>query len=330
MQILGAVESAGAYIIDDEAIEPYGLDLEKVGDVWAKTINQEGLFVKTYQSDIFNNWLNTEWIDNINNRSTVNTSGDEFTIDSLLITQKAYNYLNRVAVADGTLDSWREVTYAHRSTSKSLKPIYEGGLSKEILFDMIVSTAGTDDEPLGSIASRGQFGNKHKGGDVRIKVDEESYMMVIASITPRIVYNQGNRWDMNLKSLDDLHKPEFDRIGFQNLITDHLCFWDTTVIGPDVLTTRSAGKQPAWMWYKTDYDDALGNMASSEDYKVLGRSYGWDRDLKTIADVTTYIDPVKFNDIFAIKSLDAMNFDVQVGMDLTIRRVMSAEAMPNM
>lgn len=331
MQILASVEDEFPFEITDESLEPYNLDLKKEGTVWSKMVNQEGLFIKTYQSDIFNNWLNSEWIDNIKNRSTVQVDEEGFTIDSLLIMQKTWNYLNRIAVADGTLDGWREVTYGRKSSSKSLKPIYEGGLSKEIIFDTIISTAGTAQEPLASLASRGMFGNKHKGGVVEISAEEESLLMVIASITPRVVYNQGNRWDVNLKTLDDLHKPEFDRIGFQNLVTDTMGYWETQCDSTgDILITQSAGKQPAWMWYKTDYDDALGNMALEESYKVLGRNYGWDKDAKNISDLTTYIDPTKFQEVFAINSLDAMNFDIQVGMDFELRRVMSAEAMPNM
>lgn len=330
MSLLASVEEEGAFVIDSTSLEPYSLDLKKVGNVWSKTVSQEGLFIKTYQSDVFNNWLNVIWINNINNRSKVSTATGGFTIDSLLIMQKSWNYFNRIAVADGTLDGWREVTYAHKSSSKSLKPVYEGGLSKEIVFDMVVSTAATEVEPLGSIASRGQLGSKHKGGRVEINTDEESLLMVIASITPRIVYTQGNRWDVNLRSLDDLHKPEFDRIGFQNLVTDQMAGWDTRVVSETELATKAAGKQPAWMWYKTDYDDAFGNMATTESYKVLGRNYGWNAELRSIQDLTTYIDPIKFNEIFAIKSLDAMNFDVQVGMDLEMRRIISAEEMPNM
>lgn len=330
MKLLASVEEEGAFVIDSTSLEPYSLDLKKVGNVWSKTVSQEGLFIKTYQSDVFNNWLNVTWINNINNRSKVSTATGGFTIDSLLIMQKSWNYFNRIAVADGTLDGWREVTYAHKSSSKSLKPVFEGALSKEIVFDMVVSTAATEAEPLGSIASRGQLGSKHKGGRIEINTDEESLLMVIASITPRIVYTQGNRWDVNLRSLDDLHKPEFDRIGFQNLVTDQMAGWDTRVVSETELATKAAGKQPAWMWYKTDYDDAFGNMATTESYKVLGRNYGWNATLRSIQDLTTYIDPVKFNEIFAIKSLDAMNFDVQVGMDLEMRRIISAEEMPNM
>ena len=36
-------------------------------DQMATQFSQEGLGLKTYQSDLFNNWLNTEWIDGENN-----------------------------------------------------------------------------------------------------------------------------------------------------------------------------------------------------------------------------------------------------------------------
>ena len=53
--------------------------------------NLNGLCVKTYQSDIFNNWINTEWLDGengINAITAVSTAGDEFTIDSLNLAKK--------------------------------------------------------------------------------------------------------------------------------------------------------------------------------------------------------------------------------------------------
>lgn len=155
--------------------------------------------------------------------------------------------------------------------------------------------------------------------------------MVLCKITPRIVYNQGNDWTTNLKTLEDLHKPAVDKIGYQSLLTDTMMSAETEVDNFD-LVTYSAGKQPAWQWYRTNYDDALGNMADTEDYKVFGRSYEpvlIDGKIK-IKDLTTYIDPMKYNDVFAVSSLDAMNFDVQVGMDVKTTRVMSEEVIPNL
>jgi len=49
-----------------------------------------------------------------------------------------------------------------------------------------------------------------------------------------------------------------------------------------------------------------------------------------IKDLTTYIDPMKFNHIFAETSLDAQNFWAQIAVDITARRKMSAKIMPNL
>lgn len=335
MQIMANVESTNPIIINSETELPYGASFKTTNSKKSINSTQEGIALGTYQSDVFNNWLDNDTINTLNskNKIKVNSEG-EFSIDMLNITQKLYNYDMRIGVTDGTLDEWREMTYGKASKNKSLKPVYCGGLTKEILFDMVISTAATDDEPLGSIASRGQFGGKHKGGYVQIEADEEKMVMVIAKITPRLVYNQGNDWTTNLKTLDDLHKPALDKIGYQNLITDTMVAIETRVSDLGVLTTYSAGKQPAYQWYRTNYDDALGNMADVEDYKVFGRQYEVEvtggGDAPRIKDLTTYIDPTKFNDVFAIKSLDAMNFDVQVGMDTTITLVMSEEVIPNL
>lgn len=334
MRIMSEVETPTALVLNKDTELPYGACLQHEGeDFYAINTTQEGLALGTYQSDVFNNWLDNATINSLTakNKVKVNAEG-EFSIDMLNLTQKLYNYDMRIGVTDGTLDEWREMTYAQIGKSKSLKPVYEGGLSKEIVFDMIISTASTEEDPLGTIASRGNFGGKHKGGYVQIDTDEEKLVMVLAKITPRLVYNQGNDWTTNMKNLDDLHKPALDKIGYQNLVTDQMAAFETVVKSDGSLTTYSAGKQPAWQWYRTNYDDALGNMADMEDYKVFGRTYeatviGTHYRIK---DLTTYIDPTKFNDVFAIQSLDAMNFDVQVGMDATLTLVMSEEVIPNL
>lgn len=333
MRIMASVESPTALMIGESTPFPYGASFKSKGNIKSINGTQEGLLLGTYQSDVFNNWLDNATINSLTarNKVKVNEAG-EFSIDMLNITQKLYNYDMRIGVTDGTLDEWREVTYGNASKGKSLKPVYEGGLSKEIVFDQVVSTASTEESPLGSIASRGQFGSKHKGGYAQIDADEEKLVMVIAKITPRIVYNQGNVWTCNLKTLEDLHKPALDKIGYQNLLTDQMAVFDTVVNADGSLVTKSAGKQPAWQWYRTNYDDALGNMAETEDYKVFGRDYDAVKEgtLYKIKDLTTYIDPTKYNDIFAIASLDAMNFDVQVGMDATMTLTMSEEVIANL
>ena len=77
--------------------------------------SQAGLAVKTYLSDRFNNWLNTEWIDGttggINAITAVDVSDGKLTMDALILQKKIFNMLNRVAITDGTYQAWREATY---------------------------------------------------------------------------------------------------------------------------------------------------------------------------------------------------------------------------
>ena len=47
--------------------------------------------------------------------------------------------------------------------------------------------------------------------------------------------------------MDDFHKPELDGIGFQDLITDQMAWWDTVADVQGTLEYRSAGKLPAWI-----------------------------------------------------------------------------------
>lgn len=322
--------------ITKDTIAPYGDLILTDATATNAAKNQYGLALKTYQSDIFNNWINTEWIDGsngINDLTAVSTADGEFTIDALNIAQKVYNMLNRVALSDGTYRSWLETVYTSDYVSRCESPVYEGGMSQEIVFDEVVSTAATADgtEPLGSLAGRGKMGGNRRGGSLRIKVDEPSFIIGIVSITPRLDYSQGNDWDVTLDSLDDLHKPELDAIGFQDLPASWMSWSESKWNNNGAMTERSFGKQPAWIQYMTAFNKTKGNFAinNNESFMVLNRNYEINSNGE-IQDATTYIDPTKFNYVFADTSLDAMNFWVQIAVRDISRRKMSAKVIPNL
>ena len=150
-----------------------------------------GLPLKTHFSDIFNNWVNKEWIEGDNGitaLTSIDTSGGSFTIDTLNLSQKVYNLLNRIAISGGTYKDWIETVYTTDYYFRAETPVYEGGLSGEIEFGEVVSTSATEiqgNEPLGTLAGKGYSSNK-KGGTITIKLSEPSYIIGIASITPRV------------------------------------------------------------------------------------------------------------------------------------------------
>ena len=303
--------------------------------------SQEGLAVKTYMSDIFNNWLETEWIDGtdgINEITAIDTSSGSFTLDTLNLSKKVYDMLNRIAVSGGSYYDYLDATYKEMDSRPVETPMYMGGLVRELVFSELVSTAESQGENgtqvLGTLAGKGIMGDRKKGGKVLINVNEPSYIIGIASITPRLDYSQGNAFDIHFQSLDDLHKPALDEIGFQDLITERMAWWDTAwVPANNKWVTKAAGKQPAWVEYMTNTNKTFGNFAIRDNsmFMTLNRRYEYSPTAPDsgILDLTTYVDPRKFNYIFAETQLDAQNYWMQIAVDCNARRIMSAKLMPN-
>ena len=98
-------------------------------------------------------------------------------------------------------------------------------------------------------------------------------------------------------------------------------------------TVKSIGKQPAWINYKTNFNKTHGNFAAGQDeaFMVLNRNYKINENsISNIEDATTYIDPEKYNHIFADTSLYAMNYWIQMGVENECRRLISASNIPNL
>lgn len=324
-----AKQTFDAFKINDANVIPYKWLYEQPSGIPNVLSSQEGLGLKTYNSDMFNNWLKTEWLDDISSVTAVSTAGDEFTIDSLILARKVYDMMNRIAVSGGSYQDWQEATYAKQVSWQCTTPMYMGGLIKELVFQEVISNAESTEQPLGTLAGKGTLSGKHKGGKIVIHCDEIGYIIGIVSLTPRVDYSQGNNWDINLQTMNDFFKPALDEIGFQELIEEQMAWWTTTWDGVK-WATRSAGKQPAWMNYMTAVNKNYGNFAitDNEMFMTLNRRYEWEGD--DIKDLTTYIDPSKFNFIFAETSLDAQNFWAQIGVNAEVRRVKSARLMPNL
>lgn len=339
-----AAPSSSAYIIDNNKM-PYGAATKTIdlpnhnrsktyhsSNAW---FSQAGLAVKTYLSDRFNNWLNTEWIDGttggINAITAVDVSDGKLTMDALILQKKIFNMLNRVAITDGTYQAWREATYGIRSATLPESPIFCGGMQSEIAFDEIVSNAATEEEPLGTLAGRGIATMYKSGRGLKIKCTEPSMIMALGSITPRIDYSQGNKWWTRLQTMDDFHKPTLDAIGFQELIAEEAAAWSTETTENYKHAYQSLGKQPSWIEYTTDVNETYGEFAAGMPlaFMCLNRVYEEDAN-GTIGNASTYIDPTIYNSIFAESRLSSQNFWVQVAFDVTARRVMSAKQIPNL
>lgn len=327
---------------DEKSTDGTGLPYKALVNLDADYVNtlnkfpMNGLVLKTYQNDIYNNWLNTDWLEGengINELSKVEVVDGAFSMDALNFATKLYNMLNRIALAGATYEDWQDVVYEEVKRKQIESPIFCGGMSQEVIFDEIVQAAPTDGQPLGTLGGRGRLNGKQKGGKIHIKCDEACFIIAITSLTPRICYTQGNEFYMtDLLSMDDFHKPAMDGIGFQDLIGERLAWWDTVITpnSANVLYRSKIGKLPAWIDYMTNVDRAYGDFAEEygKGYMILNRNYERSEN-DGIKDATTYVDPSKYNYAFAVTGIDAQNFWAQVNFDIKARRLMSARIIPN-
>ena len=118
----------------------------------AQTNKLGGLLLKTYDSDIFNNWVKTDWIDGaggITEITSIDISANDgkLTMDALNLQQKIYNMLNRIAVSGGTYRDWLETVYtAGKYLDRPETPVFIGGMTQYIEFDEVVSKCATETE----------------------------------------------------------------------------------------------------------------------------------------------------------------------------------------
>lgn len=300
------------------------------------------MLLKTYDSDIFNNWVKTDWIDGAGGITEITsidiTANDgKLTMDALNLQQKVYNMLNRIAVAGGTYRDWLETVYtAGKYLDRPETPVFIGGMTQYIEFDEVISKSAAEtaygNQPLGDIAAIGRGGKPINNGHIHYQCEEPGYIMGLMAITPMIDYSQGNDFDLNLQTIDDLHKPALDGIGYQDLIQEQMVGETSVYDGGatiDKAKHLAANKTVAWIDYMTNYNRTFGDFAAGEalDFMVLNRRYEVSSN-NTIEDLTTYIDPQKHIEIFADTSIDSQNFWVQTVVQATRRGNYSAKQIP--
>jgi len=301
-----------------------------------------GMLLKTYDSDIFNNWIQSDWIDGaggITELTSIDITANEgkLTMDALNLQQKVYNMLSRIAVSGGTYRDWLETVYtAGKYLDRPETPVFIGGMTQYIEFDEVISKSATEtqygSQPLGDIAAIGRGGKPINNGHIHYQCEEPGYIMGLMAITPMVDYSQGNDFDLNLQTIDDLHKPALDGIGYQDLIQEQMAGETSVYDGASTLKNLkhlAANKTVAWIDYMTNYNRTYGDFAVGEtlDFMVLNRRYEVGSE-NTIKDLTTYIDPQKYIEIFADTSIDSQNFWVQTVIQATRRGNYSAKQIP--
>ena len=144
-QIMRSVDDAEPFTIGIDwainpatTLEPYSLlypsvfDEETGKSIYSIQSSQEGLALKTYLSDVNNNWLDKEWIDGDNGVNAITAiqvdEEGKFSLDQLNLQSKMYKMLNAIAVSDGSFRAWQLANYDHEGVRIITTPMYLGSL----------------------------------------------------------------------------------------------------------------------------------------------------------------------------------------------------------
>ena len=345
--ILARVKDTTAFTINADTYAPYGNLFRPMTKKAYTKLNpnteieipctasyypMQGLAICTYKSDRNNNWLDSEYVDKVfgtGGQGVVDVTNG-LNLNTLLLAQKIFNQANKIAIGNRSYNDWLLTIHGQEVNRPCEIPVYEGGMSQEIYFEEIRSTAATEGQPMGTIAANGVMGREKNGGKIVIRAEEAGLIYGILRIVPNLIYSQGNDPDDDILTMNDIHQPDLDGIGYQDAVTEYMAAIDTRRDDDGIPYYRSVGKQPAWLNYMTDVDEAFGDFAIENNKMpmTLNRRYQFD-GLGNLKDGTTYIDPSKFNYMWAGVARNDMHFDVSIGMRITARRKLSTRQMPN-
>lgn len=333
-----------------------------------------GLLPKTYNDDYFNSRFLNSFVTYMEESARVTVENNEFTIQQLRLQNRIAKYVDKSIFSDTRFGSWIKAHFGVKTSAKLNIPQFLGSISTNVIFNDIYASAQTGDgditsnQALGSRASLGQGYLSNKGSFIEFKATEPGYLMVMFSLTPYVSYFQGIKKMYLKSSFQDMYKPEFDAVGYQDLQKLELFAVGQQINpyypylpdedGPSPFDAPydineynvSIGKQPSYIEYMTSYDESHGLFAKKYSYGawVLNRPYssnnydervsylgsynGYD-DIPVYSnpnfDATTYIRPEEFNSIFSVdKFID--NFQVQARFYDKTKQPMGKQILPHL
>lgn len=200
----------------------------------------------------------------------------------------------------------------------------------------ITATAMGGDYDLGEMAAKVDKFNT--GGYVRVRPDVDSYLVVVASITPLPAYSQGFDPDVTHLSFMDDFTPELQGMSFESV---PLGFYGAL---PFIVTQsnesalvnipdlgREVGKNVKWMHYRTDVNRCYGeftpilgefdNMVLSRKFQLLETlSFPDTMSILTEPIICPYVNPLEFNSVFRINSLYDEPWSLHISFDIKAKR----------
>lgn len=297
-----------------------------------------GMLYRTFLPDRMNVILNPAFYANNVTSVQVSTVGNTFQIDQLVTAKKLWNSRNKDSMTSGTFRDWVRSHYGVTPHIMDDMPTFLGSSGSDVVFEDIRATTtneigSSEIQYLGDKASSGKGYVRSRRH--RVVADRPGYVMVIASLVPRVDYYQDEDRYIHHGKLSDEFRPEFNGIGLQDvLVSDLNASWQGYTQNASAYnaatdpTKQAKGKTIAWVDYQTAINRIRGTFCTTERSWVLSRDM---RDeivpaatngpvARTLSFAKIpYVTPGSFNTPFAIQDATAQNFLVQFYIKANLR-----------
>lgn len=299
-----------------------------------------GLVCRTYMPDQFTTLLSSSKIETIKQKTFVKIGanpgtggGSGFTMDQLITARKGFRFLNNTAIAGSRYSEQIRAHFGVQTESRLNIPQFIGSTSTRLTFDDVVSTSANntgDTDSVTGLGARGGLGSSFSRNNPQyVNCTDYGTIMCIASIVPIVDYYQGISKFNTKTKMTDVFLPEFDGLGYQDVMRSELCVLPGTGFTTSTDFGVAVGKQPAWLEYMTKDNRIHGEFTDTLRYWTISRDYARMNGTTRNFNPTSYVFPQDYNYLFVDQSVYD-NFQLQVAFDVLAKRPISKQLTPTL
>lgn len=287
-----------------------------------------GFFPVQHRPDLWRNLLsNTAG----SVQAKVEVVNGAITINEFREQNKFQKWIDSLDASSGRYGNILSNVFGKKGRVKKKMPYLLGVTRHLIDPSNITAMAESGDYSVGEKASN--IDKFNTGGKVRVKADEDGYVMIICNITPLVTYSQGFSDNALRLSFNDDFNPFFQRLGYQSVPRIKYSAYPKVNSGYTDFGTsfdESIGKSIKWIDEMTDvnhsYADFTAIFGQYSDM-VLNRIYNpieFDESDNSLQNSTfilsPYVNPLDYNDIFALDSFVQNPFSVHIALNISAKR----------
>lgn len=315
-----------------------------------------GFFPCQYKPDLWRNILN-ESVGSV--KSFVSVVDGQVSIDEFRQKNKLQRWIDAIDLSGGRYKNLLRTVFGG-DAPRQLDIPQLLAVSKHLIDPSnITALAESTEVNLGQMGAKIDKFNKSR--EVRVRADQDGYLMVICNITPLVTYSQGINYNLLKFKMHDDYNPNFQRLGFQNVakalyspLPDILDYspvesgdsTDYVPIGANGDTSVSVGKQIAWINDISDVNHSRGEFNGSDGlYRdmVLNRRYTMSWLENSVSgnplyyqrfELNPYVNPFENRDIFTLDPAQYGNYSspwsLHIAFNIQAKRPIGKRYRPNL